>query len=64
MNVRLYSNVVAPEVYCNIYHTGALATFDYFSKRVFLHVPKSTPIWQLGITEYDVAGAPGAVLNP
>ena len=35
MNVRLYSNISAPEVYCNIYNIAVLAIFDYFSKCVF-----------------------------
>ena len=35
VTVRLYSNIGAPEVYCNIYKIGTPAIFDYFSKRGF-----------------------------
>lgn len=33
--MRLYSDIGAPEVSCDICNLGALATFDYFSKHVF-----------------------------
>ena len=34
VNVRLYSNIDASEVYCNIYNTGP-AIFDYFDYLLF-----------------------------
>ena len=35
VNASLYSNLGAPEVYCNTYNLGAPAIFDNFSKCVF-----------------------------
>ena len=35
VNMGVYLNIGAPEVYCNIYNIGAPAIFDSFSKRVF-----------------------------
>ena len=51
VSVHLYSNVGAPEVYCNIHNIGALVNFD-FSKSVFSAIGACTKKRSNTVTVY------------